>query len=298
MSDESQQLYDAWINLPYAAGEVVPDPNVTRWFKREGSSYQGGETIDDLLVQMDEHGVAGGVLSKVPRDITPAFVAGIRGGEEVLHATCAQVAEVVSAHPDRFIGSIGLDPRLGYEAAKHVRIAVEQYGIRVFRILPMFTGLAIDDPLAYPLYTAACDLGAVVTINVGVPGPMKPARLQRTILVDEVALCFPELKIVMSHIGDPWLGETMAMLNKHPNVYLMTAGWAPKYVPEELRTFMGSRGPTKVMWASDYPILPIERTVREGRAIDIRPSALPGYLGENALAVFGPPTKWSGPTVP
>jgi predicted TIM-barrel fold metal-dependent hydrolase len=61
---------------------------------------------------------------------------------------------------------------------------------------------------------------------------------------------------------------------------------------------MGSRGPTKVMWASDYPILPIERTVREGRAIDIRPSARPGYLGENALAVFGPPAKWAGPTVP
>ena len=46
----------------------------------------------------------------------------------------------------------------------------------------MFTGIAIDDKLAYPLYTAACDEGAVVTINVGVPGPMKPAKLQRTIL--------------------------------------------------------------------------------------------------------------------
>ena len=59
----------------------------------------------------------------------------------------------------------------------------------------MFTGIPIDDKLAYPMYTAACDEGAVMTFNVGAPGPMKPAKLQRTILIDEVALAFPELKI-------------------------------------------------------------------------------------------------------
>ena len=120
----------------------------------------------------------------------------------------------------------------------------------------MFTGIAIDDKLAYPLYTAACDEGAVVSINVGVPGPMKPAKLQRTILIDEVALAFPDLQIVMSHLGDPWISETIAMLIKHPNVYAMTAGWAPKYIPEEVLRFAQRRNPGKLMWASDYPILP------------------------------------------
>jgi len=291
-------LFDAWVNLPYAPGEVTPDPDVTRWFKREDSSYEGGETVDDLVRSMDRHGVAGGVLTKVPRDITPPFVAGIRGGDDVVHRSCQAVAEAVAAHPGRFVGSVGLDPRLGYEAAKHVRVAAEQYGIRIIRILPMFTGLAIDDALAYPLYTAACDLGATVTFNVGMPGPMKPARLQRTILVDEVALCFPSLKIVMSHVGDPWVGETIALLNKHPNIYLMTAGWAPRYLPAELRTFMGSRGRDKVMWASDYPVLPVDRTAREARVLDIRAEALPGYLGANALRVLGRPASWDGPVPP
>ena len=105
-----------------------------------------------------------------------------------------------------------------------MRIAVREYGIKAIRICPMFTGIAIDDKLAYPLYTAACDEGAVVTINVGVPGPMKPAKLQRTILIDEVALAFPDLKLVMTHLGDPWISETVSMLVKHPNVFAMTAG--------------------------------------------------------------------------
>ena len=153
----------------------------------------------------------------------------------------------------------------------------------------MFTGIAIDDKLAYPLYTAACDEGAVVSINVGVPGPMKPAKLQRTILVDEVALAFPELAIVMSHLGDPWISETIAMLIKHPNVYAMTAGWAPKYVPEEVLRFAQKRNPRKLMWASDYPILPFDRTFAEATALPLTGEARAGYLGRNAMAVFGVP---------
>ena len=116
---------------------------------------------------------------------------------------------------------------------------------------------------------------------------MKPAKLQRTILVDEVALAFPELAIVMSHLGDPWIGETVAMLIKHPNVFAMTAGWAPKYVPEDVLRFAQKRNPNKLMWASDYPILPFDRTLAEARALPLTGDCRAGYLGANALRVFG-----------
>jgi predicted TIM-barrel fold metal-dependent hydrolase len=287
MTDPACGVYDGWINLPYAEGEVAPDPTVSARFGN--SAYGGGQTVDDVVAEMDRLGIVAGVLTKVPRDITAPFVAGIRGGDRVVHETCERLATELAKHPGRFVGAVGLDPRLGYQAARHVRIAVREYGIHCVRVLPMFTGLAIDDPLAYPLYTAACDEGAVVSVNVGVPGPMKPAKLQRTILVDDVALCFPDLRIVLSHLGDPWIGETIAMLAKHPNVYAMSAGWAPKYLPAELLRFAGSRGRTKLLWASDYPILSMERTLTEARALDLRPEALPGYLGGNAAALFGLP---------
>lgn len=285
-------VFDAWINLPYAPGEVTPDPSVIARFKRGGSSYEGGETMEDVVAEMDRLGVAGGVLCKYPRDITPPFVPGVRGADDDFHNACRQLRSVMDKFPGRFLGSVGIDPKLGYEAAKQVTIAREEYGITAVRIVGMFAGIPINDPLAYPLYTRACDLGMVVTINVGMPGPRKPARFQRTIDVDDVALCFPDLKIVMSHVGDPWVAETVALLQKHSNVFLMTAGFAPKYVPEAVRAFM-KRGPNKVMWASDYPILPIERTLLEGRSLDVHPSALPGYLGLNALEVFGQPNGFT-----
>jgi len=289
VSDPTPGIFDAWINLPYLPGEVTPDPSVVARFKRGNSAYEGGETIADVISEMDRLGIGGGVLSKALRDITPAFVHATKTGEAVLRETCERLAGYQREYPCRFVTSVGIDPRLGYEASRHVRIAVREYGITCIRIIPMFTGIAIDDKLAYPLYTAACDEGAVVSINVGVPGPMKPAKLQRTILVDEVALAFPGLQIVMSHLGDPWISETIAMLLKHPNVYAMTAGWAPKYVPDEVLRFAQRRNPRKLMWASDYPILPFDRTITEATALTLNGEARTGYLGANALRVFGHP---------
>ena len=289
MSDPTPEIFDAWINLPYLPGEVTPDPSVVARFKRGNSAYEGGETIADVISEMDRLGIGGGGLSKAPRDITPPFVHATKTGEAVLRETCERLAGYQREYPGRFVTSVGIDPRLGYVASRHVRIAVREYGITCIRIIPMFTGIAIDDKLAYPLYTAACDEGAVVSINVGVPGPMKPAKLQRTILVDDVALAFPGLQIVMSHLGDPWISETIAMLLKHPNVYAMTAGWAPKYVPDEVLRFAQRRNPRQLMWASDYPILPFDRTITEATALTLNGEARTGYLGANALRVFGHP---------
>ncbi|MFI7530299.1 amidohydrolase family protein [Nocardia salmonicida] len=297
MTTDEPRVFDAWINLPYAPGEVTPDPSVVARFKRGNSAYEGGQTMTDVVAEMDRLGISGGVLTKVPRDITPPYVHGVRSGEAVLRETCEVLARFQAEYPGRFVTSVGIDPRLGYEAAKHVRIAVREYGIKCIRVVPMFTGIAIDDKLAFPMYTAACDEGAVVSINVGAPGPMKPAKLQRTILIDEVALTFPELKIVMSHLGDPWISETVAMLVKHPNVFAMTAGWAPKYIPEDILAVARKRNKTKLMWASDYPILPFDRTISEGRALELPDDARRNYLGANALSVFGaPPAGTAGAT--
>ena len=81
----------------------------------------------------------------------------------------------------------------------------------------------------------------------------------------------------------------IAFVLKHPNVFAMTAGWAPKYLPEDIVRFAERRNPRKLMWASDYPILPFARTVTEGKAVPLTGDSQTGYLGANARAVFGSP---------
>jgi predicted TIM-barrel fold metal-dependent hydrolase len=287
-------LFDAWLNIPSG---LAPDPNVAKLFKGQAKDYGRDPSMDEVVVALDQAGVAGGVLTKVVREVTGPFVDALSGlTDEVVDGACAEVATYLQKFPGRFLGSIMLDPRLGYAAARHVAVAVRTYGLRVIRIMPSLSNLPANDPLCYPIYTACCDLGVPVTVNVGVPGPLKPARFQDPMLLDDVALCFPDLKIVMTHMGNPWIDEVVALLARHPNMYLMTSGWAPRYVPDAIRRFMSSRGPNKVMWASDYPLLPIERAVNEGKELDIKQEVLPRYLGLNALEVFGKPDGWQQPS--
>jgi len=70
---------------------------------------------------------------------------------------------------------------------------------------------------------------------------------------------------------------------------LMTAGFAPKYLPPALVKLMDSRGRDKVMWSSYYPIMTVERTLTEARQLPLRPEAMASYLGDNAARVFGRP---------
>ena len=288
MTEAPNGIFDSWINFPSETG-LAPDPNIERLFKDQAAGYKEGHSVDQIVAAMDKNGVASGLLTKVERRVTGPFIPALDLDDEKVSRGCAEVREVMDAYPGRFLGSILLDPRLGYAATRHVRIAVEEYGMAAVRIMPAFALLPPNDALYYPMYTTACDLGIPVTINVGMPGPHKPAKYQDPMHLDEVALTFPDLKIVMTHVGEPWIEEVVTLLNRRPNMYLMTSGWAPKYVPAQIRKFMSSRGKGKVMWASDYPVLPMERTVSEGKALDVSEEALAGYLGANAIKVFGQP---------
>ena len=155
-------------------------------------------------------------------------------------------------------------------------LAAPAAGALVWR-LPRRAGTATT---TLRLSTSRCVEGEDVTVDV---------ELLVTGSVDEVALAFPSLKIVMTHVGDPWIPIVTALLVKHPNVSLMTSGWSPKRVPAEIWHVQEKRNPEKVMWASDYPVLTVERTVEEGLEVPLSEGPRQAYLGGNALRVFGAP---------
>ena len=78
----------------------------------------------------------------------------------------------------------------------------------------------LTDRRYYPLYAECIDLDIPVCLQVGHTGPLCPSEPGRPIpYIDEVALEFPELRIVCGHIGYPWTTEMIAVATKHPNVY-------------------------------------------------------------------------------
>ena len=104
--------------------------------------------------------------------------------------------------------------------------------------------------------------------------------------LDEVCLFFPELKLVMAHGADPWWAVAIRLMIKYPNLYLMTSAYAPRYFPPELIHYMNTRGQHKIIFATDHPVLSVERCLAEAQGLDLREGVLDKFLYQNAANLF------------
>lgn len=189
-------------------------------------------------------------------------------------------------YPDRFVLSASIDPRNGMRALGALEALHKNHPVVLARAFPFMTGLAPNDRVYYPLYTRCVDLGLPISINTGIPGPPAPAAVQHPIHLDDVCLYFPELVLIMAHGADPWWNVAIRLMLKYRNLYLMTSAYAPKYFPAELLTYMNTRGRHKIMFASDHPVLAMDRCVREACDLDLRDGVLDAFLYGNADRVL------------
>ncbi len=192
----------------------------------------------------------------------------------------------VEERPDRFVLSASLDPRQGMPALRALEALVKSQPVALARAFPFMTGLAPNDRVYYPLYAKCVDLGLPVSINTGIPGPPAPGAVQHPMFLDDVCLFFPELVLVMAHGADPWWDVAIRLMLKYRNLYLMTSAYAPRYFPPELVHFMNTRGKHKIIFASDHPVLGMDRCVREAHDLDLREGVLEGFLAGNCRRVL------------
>ena len=283
------KLVDPFLNLPHdpAEGPREMDPNIARWFK-DSKALVNGATIEEMVADMDEAGIEMGIVTVSAGNVpTSPYIVGQSVDHARLVKTLEKVAGMKVKYPGRFHGCVAIDPTGMMTAVRQLEMAIKDYGMNSCWMMPSLVGLPPNHACYFPIYAKCVELGIPVKINVGAPGPLRLADTQRPIYLDEVLLAFPELTVVATHVGHPWQMETVALLQKHANFYLITSGFAPKHVPQEIWNFVNTRGARKVMWSSDYPILPMQRCAKEGWEVALRDEATRRrYLRDNALEVF------------
>ena len=198
-------------------------------------------------------------------------------------------------HPKHIIQCWGtLDP-FKPDAIGEARKAVEQLGFIGFHFHPIMQHFAVNDRRVYPLFEVIDALKAAVMIDVGttgmgagLPGGMG-ARIRHAhpSAIDDLAADFPNLKIIAAHPGWPWVDETTAVLLHKGNVFWEMSGWAPKYLPEQLKKDIRGRLQDKVMFGSDYPSMPYERIFREWDELGYSPAMMEKLFHGNAERVLG-----------
>jgi hypothetical protein len=203
------------------------------------------------------------------------------------------VHEICRQYPDRFSGLAGVDPTRGMQGLRDLEEAVRDFGFVGAHFYPHWFGLAPDHALVYPYYAKCCELDIPIMMQVGhnlvYSRERRLPSVGRPIYLDQVAIDFPELRLLGIHIGVPWTGEMISMAWKHQNVYIGVDAYAPRYWPPEIVHYLNSYGREKVLFGTDWPVIDPERAVAEIAELDIKPEAKKLLMRGNALRVFNLP---------
>ncbi len=198
-----------------------------------------------------------------------------------------EVAAFVQKYPDRLVGVASANLYRPMEAIRELRRCVRELGFKALRIVPWLWNLPPTDRHYYPLYAECVELDIPFCCQVGHTGPLCPSEPGRPIpYIDEVAIEFPELKMVCGHIGYPWTTEMIAVATKHENVYIDTSAYVAKRFPAELVTYMQKNGRKKVMFGTNYPMITAAMCLKDLDALQLTDEVKKLFLYENAARVF------------
>jgi predicted TIM-barrel fold metal-dependent hydrolase len=197
-----------------------------------------------------------------------------------------EIAAVAKLAPGRIYGAFGVNPYERMAGVRKLEEAVRENNFVAAHVHPYGYALPLNAPDWYPFYAKCVELDVPVMMQVGHSAEFMPNAMARPLLVDDIALYFPELTIVCCHMGWPWVEELIALAWKHENVFIATTAHAPKYWDAKFVQYANTRGKDKVMFGTDWPVITHERARRELQGLGLREETLRKMLRENALRVF------------
>jgi uncharacterized protein len=258
-------------------GDAVQPEWMTRvkedYFKAGDSFFKSPE-LPELIEDMDANGVERAIL-----------LTRYGKGED-------RAQRYAAARPDRFaLGVGGMNLLRPMPTLRDLEAFVRDQPVAYATVGPSFWGDGMyppSDAVYYPLYTKCCELDLPLCMNAGIPGPPIPGEAQHPMHLDRVCVRFPELKLCMIHGADPWWDTAIRLMLKYRNLRLMTSAWSPKRLPQSLLHYMATRGKDRIIFASDYPVLSMERCIGEVNALELTDEVRDGWLYGNARAFFFP----------
>jgi uncharacterized protein len=207
-----------------------------------------------------------------------------------------EIAEAARDNADIMLAFASVDPHKGKAGAREAERLITEYGVKGFKFHPPMQNYAPSDPMAWPIYEviAAHKLPAIFHtghsgMGTGMPGG-GGIRLKygQPILVDDVAVDFPDMQIILAHPSWPWTDEALSMALHKPNVHIDLSGWSPKYFPPQIVRYANTQLGHKFLFGSDFPLIPPERWIAAFDQAGFKPELREKILkGNAAKLLFG-----------
>ncbi|MCP4380654.1 MAG: amidohydrolase [Hyphomicrobiales bacterium] len=153
-------------------------------------------------------------------DVDKAIVFALRYGDSAgVESDDQTTAAAVEKYSDKFVGFAYVDPRRD-DCMELLRHAVEDLKLKGVKFGPIYNGVALSDPRLTPVYEYCQKNNIPLTMHMGTTYVRNaPVDMGRAIHVEPVALQYPDLTMVLAHMGHPWYEDCIAVVRKQPNVF-------------------------------------------------------------------------------
>ncbi|SFE85434.1 amidohydrolase family protein [Blastococcus tunisiensis] len=215
-------------------------------------------------------------------------------GEEMVPGN-EEIAELAAEHADVLIPFASIDPGRGAAGVRAARRLITEHGVRGFKFHPNTQGFFPNDRAAYPLYEVIAEHGLIALFHSGQTGVGAGSpggggirlKYSNPLHVDDVAVDFPDLDIILAHPSFPWQDEALSVATHKPRVHIDLSGWSPKYFPPQLVQYANSLLKDKVLFGSDFPVITPDRWMKDFAGLPIKDEVRPKIMKDNAARLLG-----------
>lgn len=186
------------------------------------------------------------------------------------HTPNDDIGRYAKLWPEKVVPFCSVDPT-DPGAIAEVERCVREYGVKGIKISPHYQIFDPMDPRACALYRVAERQGLPIAFHQATsPMRMGPLRYAHPMALDEVAMAFPDLKIVVAHLGHPWEADTIVLIRKHPNVYtdISAQFYRPWQFYNSLVLCLEYAQMGKVFFGTDYPVTTPQETLDALRGVN------------------------------
>ena len=198
----------------------------------------------------------------IGKNVDKAIVFGLKGKISGIYVDDEYVAEYVSKHPDKLIGFMSIDPTC--EGIEHIKRCCTELKLKGIKTSPVYTNCSLLDSRFLEVFKAASEFNLPVILHMGPTFPHKTiTKYGDPYELEEIAIRFPNVVIVVAHMGRAREKEFMHVIKKHPNLYADISDTAqqPWQCYNALMMYYEQRIMHKLILGSDFPWHSIQETI-------------------------------------
>jgi predicted TIM-barrel fold metal-dependent hydrolase len=206
-----------------------------------------------------------------------------------------EIADYAAKNSDICMAFASIDPHKGKLGAREARDLIENFGVKGFKFHGILQDAHPADRMAYPIYEVIAEFGLPAIFHTGHSGMGTGMRggggvrlkWGQPILVDDVAVDFPDMKIILAHPSWPWVDESLSMALHKDNVFIDLSGWSPKYFQPQIIQYANTQLRGKMLFGSDFPLIHPQKWIDAALHAGFKDEVLPGIMKDNAARLLG-----------